>query len=221
MSKRESPLGLISILVATFGLSIAGIWSAYQFGFGSQTDVEYTYTADTQVTSVADESNKLEPEKKSVADESNKLEPEKKSVADESNKLEPEKNTAIPTPTPTPKKLKTADDIAQNPVQTQIKFLYDSNTITDEGVEKLNQLKNQIAQFDSQSFGIRIYSNFGESEFSKQIGRQRGEEVAGYLRHLGLKNKIVISRRIANSSANNLSSQQKRNQAMVVRLYKL
>jgi outer membrane protein OmpA-like peptidoglycan-associated protein len=207
MSKRESPLGLISILVATFGLSIAGIWSAYQFGFGSQTDVEYTYTADTQVTSVADESNKLEPEKKSVADES--------------NKLEPEKNTAIPTPTPTPKKLKTADDIAQNPVQTQIKFLYDSNTITDEGVEKLNQLKNQIAQFDSQSFGIRIYSNFGESEFSKQIGRQRGEEVAGYLRHLGLKNKIVISRRSANSSANNLSSQQKRNQAMVVRLYKL
>ncbi|MEL6164787.1 MAG: hypothetical protein AAFR37_13845 [Cyanobacteria bacterium J06628_3] len=74
MSKRESPVGLISILLGTFGLSIAGIWSAYQFGFGSQTDVEYTYTADNQVTSVTDETNKLEAEK----------------------------NTPIPTPTPTP-----------------------------------------------------------------------------------------------------------------------
>ena len=197
MSKRESPVGLISILLGTFGLSIAGIWSAYQFGFGSQTDVEYTYTADTKVTSVTYDTNILEPEK----------------------------NTPIPTPTPTPnptpKKLKTADDIADNPVQTQIKFLYDSNRITSEGVEKLNQLKREIAEFDSQSLGIRIYSNFGESEFSKQIGRQRGEEVAGYLRHLGLKNKIVISRRNANSSAGNLSSNQKRNQPMLIKLYKL
>ncbi len=193
MSKRESPVGLISVLVGTFGLSVAGIWSAYQFGFGSQTDVEYTYTADTQVTSVADESNKLEPEK----------------------------NKPTPTPIPTPKKLKTADDIAQNPVKTQIKFLYNSNRITSEGVEKLNQLKTEIAEFDSQSVGIRIYSNFGDSDFSKQIGRQRGEEVAGYLRHLGLKNKIVISRRIPNSWGDNLSSEQKRNQPMVIQLYKL
>lgn len=193
MSKRESPVGLITVLVGTFVLSIAGIWSAYQFGFGSQTDVEYTYTADAKVTSVGNESNKLVPEK-----------------------IKP-----IPTPIPTPKKLKTADDIAQNPVKTQIQFLYDSNRITTEGIEKLNQFKKEIAEFDSASAGIRIYSNFGESEFSKQIGRQRGEEVAGYLRHLGLKNKIVISRRIPNSSLNNLSSKPKRNQPMVIELYKL
>lgn len=193
MSKRESPFGLISILLATFGLSIAGIWSAYQFGFDSQSDVEYTYTADTEVTSVADEPNKLQLEK----------------------------NKPISTPIPTSKKLKTASDIADNPVQTQIKFLYDSNRITSEGVEKLNQLKKEVAEFDSQSVGIRIYSNFGESEFSKQIGRQRGEEVAGYLRHLGLKHKIVISRRNANSLADNLSSEQKRNQSMLIKLYKI
>jgi hypothetical protein len=193
MSKRESPVGLISILVATFGLSIAGIWSAYQFGFGSHSDVEYTYTEDSKVTSLANESNKLKPEQ----------------------------NTPISTPTPTPKKLKTANDIAQNPVQAQIKFLYDSNRITSEGVESLNQLKKKIAQFDPQTVAIRIYSNSGESEFSQQIARQRGEEAAGYLRHLGLKHKIVISRRSANSSANNLSSQQKRNQPVVVKLYKL
>ena len=66
--------------------------------------------------------------------------------------------------------------------------MYNSNKITDGGAEKLNQLKSEIAEFDSQTVGIRIYSNFGESEFSKQIGRQWGEEVAGSLRHLGLKN---------------------------------
>ncbi|MGB3637199.1 MAG: hypothetical protein WBA39_06345 [Rivularia sp. (in: cyanobacteria)] len=194
MSKRENPVGLISILLATFGLSVAGIWLAYQFGFGSHSDVEYTYTEDSKVTSVASEPNKLEPEIK---------------------------NKPIPTHTPTSKIFKTADDIAQNPVQAQIKFLFDSNKITTEGVEKLNQLKNQILQFDSQTVAVRIYSNFGESEFSKQIGRQRGEEVAGYLRHLGLKNNIVISRRSANPSPNNLSSQQKRNQPLIVKLYKL
>ena len=92
MSKRESPVGLISILVATFGLSIAGIWSAYQFGFGSPSDVEYTYTEDSKITSVASKPNKLEPEK----------------------------NIPIPTPTPTPtsKILKTADRIAENAVSS-------------------------------------------------------------------------------------------------------
>ncbi|MDY6902020.1 MAG: hypothetical protein SWZ49_28700 [Cyanobacteriota bacterium] len=194
MSKRESPIGFISILVATFGLSIAGIWSAYQFGFGSYSTEEYTYTANTNNTSIIDESNKLEPAIK---------------------------NTPIPEPTPTPKKLKTADDIAQNPVQAEIKFLPESNRITTQGVEKLNQLKQEISGFESQNLGIRIYSNADKSDFGQQIATQRGEEIAGYLRHLGLKNKIVISRRTPNSSANNLSSQQKRNQPVLVKLYKL
>ncbi len=192
MSKRESPVGLILILLATFGLSVAGIWLAYQFGFGSHSDVEYIYKYDNKITSTTDVFDKLEPVIK---------------------------NTTLPNPTP--KRLKTADDIVENPVQTQIKFLFDSNKITSEGVEKLNQLKKQIAEFDSQIVGVRIYSSFGESEFSQEIGRERGEEVAGYLRHLGLKNKIVISKRSANPSADNLSSQQKRNQPLVVELYKL
>ena len=196
MSKRESPVGFISILVATFGLSIAGIWLAYQFGFGSYSDVEYTYTADTKNTSLIYEPNKLET-----------------AIA----------NTPIPTPTstPIPKKLKTADDIAENPVQGEAKFLPDSNRITGEGVETLNQLAKKIAEFDYQSVGIRVYSNFGKSEFSQKISRKRGEEVAGYLRHLGLKHKIVISKRSANPSSNNLSSQQKLKLPIVVKIYKL
>lgn len=193
MSKRESPIGLISALVATFGLSIAGIWSAYHFGFGSHSDVEYTYVTDAKNISTTDEANTLNTAN----------------------------NTPKPTPSPTPKKLKTADDIAENPVQGEIKFLPDSNRITSNGVETLNQLEKKIAEFDHQSVGIRVYSNFGKSEFSQQIGRQRGEEVAGYLRHLGLKHKIVISKRSANPEANNLSSAQKRNQPIVVKLYKL
>lgn len=191
MSKRESPVGLILILLATFGLSVAGIWLAYQFGFGSHSDVEYTYEYDRKRTFTADVSEKLEPVIKKT-----------------------------PKPNSTPTKLKTADDIFENPVQTQIKFLFDSNQITSEGVEKLNQLKKEIAEFDSQTVAVRIYSNIGESEFSQQIGRERGEEVAGYLRHLGLKNNIVISKRSANLG-NNFSSQQKRNQPLIVELYKL
>ncbi|MEM1393848.1 MAG: hypothetical protein AAGG00_11270 [Cyanobacteria bacterium P01_H01_bin.150] len=192
MNKRESPIGFISILVATFGLSIAGIWSAYQFGFASHSDVEYTYTGNTKVTSIADESNKLEPEIKST-----------------------------PNPIPTLISLKTADDIAENPVQAQIKFLPDSNTITSQGLKNLNQLKQEIAEFESQGVGIRIYANSDKPQFGQQIARQRGEQIAGYLRHLGLKNKIVISKRSPNSSANNVYSQQKRNQPILVNLYKL
>jgi len=194
MSKRESPIGFISILVATFGLSIAGIWSAYQFGFSSHSDVEYTYAADAKNTSAADGSNKLEP-----------------AIT----------NTPIPKRTPISTKLKTADDIAENPVQAQIKFLFDSNKITSQGLEQLNKINQEVTEFESQNVGIRIYSNSDESQFGQQIARQRGEEVAGYLRHLGLTNKIVISKRSANSSANNLASQQKRNQPIVVNLYKI
>ncbi|NJN11572.1 MAG: hypothetical protein HC815_27805 [Richelia sp. RM1_1_1] len=187
MSKRESPIGFISILGATFGLSIAAIWLAYQFGFGSHSDVEYTYLADTKSTFITDELNKS--------------------------------STAI-TPTltaaPTPKKLKTADDITKNPVQVQVKFLVDSNRITSQGVETLDKLKKQAVEFDSQSVGIRIFPNPGESEFTQQIGRQRGEEIAGYLRYLGLKHKIVISKRTPNIPEN-----QQSNQLLVVQLYKL
>ncbi|MGF1673947.1 MAG: hypothetical protein ACFCUV_09720 [Rivularia sp. (in: cyanobacteria)] len=187
MSKRESPIGFISILGATFVLSIAAIWFAYQFGFASHSDVEYTYIVDTKNTSIKDELNKS--------------------------------STAITptlTPTPTPKKLKTADDITKNPVQVQVKFLVDSNRITSQGVETLDQLKNQAVEFDSQSVGIRIFSNPGESQFTQQIARQRGEEIAGYLRYLGLKHKIVISKRIPEIPENQIS-----NQLLMVQLYKL
>ncbi|WP_193924002.1 hypothetical protein [Plectonema radiosum] len=187
MSKRESPIGFISILGATFGLSIAAIWLAYQFGLGSDSNLEYTYDTDINNTLVTSELNKSE--------------------------------TAITptlTPTPTPKKLKIADDITKNPVQVQVKFLVDSNRITSQGVETLDQLKKQAIEFDSQSVGIRIFSNPGESEFTQQIGRQRGEEIAGYLRYLGLKHKIVISKRIPEIPEN-----QQSNQLLVVQLYQL
>ncbi|MGB3654826.1 MAG: hypothetical protein WBA41_26970 [Rivularia sp. (in: cyanobacteria)] len=180
MSKRDS-VGLISILLATFGLSIAAIWSAYHFGFGSHSDVEYTYIDDTKNTSQAVVNSTPSP---------------------------------TPTPKPTPKKLKTADDIAENPVQAQVKFMPDSNRITSQGVESLDRLEKQAVEFEPQSVGIRIYSNSGESEFSQEIGRQRGEEVAGYLRHLGLKHKIVISKR-----SNNIANQ--KSHSLVVKLYKL
>lgn len=196
MSKHESPIGFISILVATFGLSVAGIWSAYQFGFGSYSDEEYIYTESKKNTSIIKESNKLEAAIKNTP-------------------------TPKPTATPTPKKLKTADDIAQNPVKAQIQFLSDSNKITSQGLANLNQLKQEISEFEPQNLAIRIYSNPDKSDFGQQIATQRGEEIAGYLRHLGLTNKIVISKRIPNTSANNLSSRQKRNQPVFVQLYKL
>ncbi len=186
MSKRDTPVFLISTLVVTFGLSVTAIWSAYQFGFNSYSDVEYTYSDDTNVTEVTSKSN------------------QKYAVAKTTDK-----------PTPTVKKLKTGNDIAENPVQETIKFLSDSNQITQQDVAKLNQLEKEIAEFDHRSVGIRIHANFGESDVSRGIGQKRGEEVAGYLRHLGLKNKIVISRKIANSSQNT------RNQAVIVKLYKL
>ena len=196
MSKRESPIGFISILVATFGLSVAGIWSAYQFGFGSYSEEEYIYTQSKKNTSIIKDSNKLEAAIKSTP-------------------------TPKPAATPTPKKLKTADDIARNPVKAQIQFLSDSNRITSQGLANLNQLKQEISEFEPQNLAIRIYSNPDKSDFGQQIATQRGEEIAGYLRHLGLTNKIVISKRIPNTSANNLSSQQKRNQPVLVQLYKL
>ena len=184
MRKRDS-VGLISILLATFGFSIAAIWSAYHFGFGSHSDVEYTYVADTKNTSQA--------------------------VVNSTPNPTP---TQDPTPKPSPKKLKTADDIAENSLQAQVKFMPDSNRITSQGVESLDRLEKQAVKFEPESVGIRIYSNSGKSQLSQEIARQRGEEAAGYLRYLGLKHKIVISKRSANIA-------NQKSHSLVVKLYKL
>jgi outer membrane protein OmpA-like peptidoglycan-associated protein len=40
MSKRDNPFVLPLVLAVTFGLSIAGIWWAHQFGFASNSSIE-------------------------------------------------------------------------------------------------------------------------------------------------------------------------------------
>lgn len=192
MNKRDNPMVLVLTLVVTFGVSVVGIWWAYQFGFGLNSVAENKSVTETTYTSKPEPVNKL-----------------------------PNQSKLTDVPTPIIKKLKTADDIQKSQVQELIEFPIDSTQIPEDGVQKLNKLAQKIAQFNPQTVGIRVISIFGNAESSQDFSHQRGEEVAGYLRDRGLKHKIVISHKGAKSSPNHFSPQDESNPPVKIQLYGL
>ncbi len=48
MSKRDNPVLLVLVLVATFGISVGGIWWAQKFGFGVNSGIEYEIETNTE-----------------------------------------------------------------------------------------------------------------------------------------------------------------------------
>jgi outer membrane protein OmpA-like peptidoglycan-associated protein len=59
MSKRDNPAVLVLTLIATFGVSVAGIWWAHQFGLGLNSGVENDSEFETVYTSTPEPVSKL------------------------------------------------------------------------------------------------------------------------------------------------------------------
>jgi outer membrane protein OmpA-like peptidoglycan-associated protein len=181
MSKRDSPFVLPLVLAVTFGLSMAGIWWAHQFGFASNSSIENT----SEITT--------------------------------------ENIYSSPTPIPTPiiKKLKTAADIEKFPVKGQVRFPKDSFYISEEAKPTLDQLVKQITEFEPQSVAIRVVSYptpYDDTEYNINLGQQRAEEVAGYLRDRGLKHKIIAVGKDKTLPLPNFSPEDNRNQRTEISL---
>ncbi len=205
MSKRESPIGLVLAFVVTFGLSAGGIWWAHQFGFGTHSSIE------NQLRTTVNSSNSTIPEANSAQTSVSALSVSDSKSAD--NVQSPTKAT-VATITATAKRTKTADDLENFPVKGRVKFVIDSGQTTDEGEQVLERLVQEIKDYSTQGVAIRIGA-YKESESSKTLAQQRGENIAGYLRDRGLGHKIFISNRSSGENA-----QQTRNPPLEVSLVK-
>jgi hypothetical protein len=205
MSKRESPIGLVLAFVVTFGLSAGGIWWAHQFGFGTHSSIE------NQLQTTANSSDSTIPEANSAQTSVSAL-----SVNDSKSTKNGQSSTkATVTPiTSAAKRAKTADDLENFPVKGRVKFVVDSGQTTDEGEQVLERLVQEMKDYSTEGVAVRIGA-YNESESSKTLAKQRGENIAGYLRDRGLGHKIFISNR--NSGEN---AQQTRNPPLEVSLVK-
>jgi cytoskeletal protein RodZ len=191
MSKRESPIGLVLALVVTFGLSAGGIWWAHQFGFGTHSSVE------NQLQTTANSSDSIISETNSTQTSVSAL-PTSNSLAAK-NAESPTKTTPTPKTVP-PIRAKTGDDLENFPVKGRVKFLLDSGQTTDEGEQVLERLVQEIKNYSTEGVAIRI-ALYEESESSKSLAQQRGENIAGYLRDRGLGHKIFIANRSSGENA--------------------
>jgi outer membrane protein OmpA-like peptidoglycan-associated protein len=209
MSKRESSVGLVLMLLVTFGLSAAGLWWAHQYSFGTHLIVE------NQQERQVNTSKTIPPKPKNTPISANvvtSISPKSTIKPEIQNKPSP---TVKQTSVKVKAKTKTAADLKKSPVREQIKFTLDSPHITEDGHIALEQLANKIKSYDGEGVSIRINAPAGESDFSQSIAQQRGEEIAGYLRDRGLTHKIIISKKGAIESIN-----QTRNQPIEISLFK-
>jgi outer membrane protein OmpA-like peptidoglycan-associated protein len=196
MSKHNNPVPLISVIVVTLSLCMAGIWWANQYGFGFNSSANNNLTTETENSSTQNQSGESEIKRTPNTD-----------------------NSSTPTPTPVSKKLKTAADINAWQEQVRVKFVADTSEMSEEGLETLKQVAKQIVEFDPEQVSVRVIYKLDSSESSEKLGQERGEYIAGYLRDRGLKHKIIISSRGANDLPKRLPGDDQRNQTLEVSLF--
>jgi outer membrane protein OmpA-like peptidoglycan-associated protein len=194
MSKRESPISLVLVLAATFGLSAGGIWWAHQFGFAHSSVESQLQTTTNSSDSTVPEANNTQTPVSTLSVVSNS----------KSTKNADSPTQIPPTPEVPTKRAKTGDDLENFPVKGWVKFVTDSAQVTNEGEQVLERLVQDIKNFTTQGIAVKI-AVYGEPESSKTLGQQRGENIAGYLRDRGLGHRIFISHQ--NSKENGKQNQ--------------
>ncbi len=215
MSKRESSVGLVLALFATFGLSAAALWWAHQYSFGSFGSFESRLSVENEpkVQVNPSPSKIIPPQPKNTPIVTNAVSfISPKSITEPKNK---NKQSPIIKLTPVPVKATTKTDLKKFPLREQLKFSLDSPHISEDGQVALKQLANKIKSDAGEGVSIRINAPAGESDFSQSLAQQRGEEIAGYLRDQGLTQKIIISKKGAIKS-----TKQTRNLPIEISLFK-
>ncbi|MEM7580781.1 MAG: hypothetical protein ACFB02_08820 [Mastigocoleus sp.] len=222
MSKKENNIGLILILSGTFAINAIGIWCAYKFGSSwnssSNNSVKNTNqevqknTENSNIVRITDNKSNIRTEV--VTPKLSLQTNTKQKLSSPQNNIKQKLLTPKPTPTPT-----ITPEIKKPELQGRVKFLTDTAYVSNEDLQTLKQIAGKIKQYKSDKVNIYIKTNSGKSEFTQTIAKKRGEEIAGYLRHLGLKHKIIISEKGSANSSNNLSPRRQRNLPIEIYLH--
>ncbi|MEM7554558.1 MAG: hypothetical protein AAF378_10730 [Cyanobacteria bacterium P01_A01_bin.84] len=199
MIKKENHVGLVLTLIGIFAINVIGIWCAYKFG--------YHWNSETE-----NDIKRINQNNKENTSNIVRIIDNKSNISTEA--IAPTK--ILPEPTVNPNITK---DVTKPQLQGRVQFLTDTAYIENQSLETLKQIAREIKQYQSEKVNIRIHTNSGKSKFSQTIAEKRGKEIAGFIRHLGLKHKIIISQKSTAKLSKNLSPQQQRNQPIEIHLY--
>ncbi len=87
-----------------------------------------------------------------------------------------------------------ASDIGNFQVRGQVSFATESAQLTEEGQQTLNQLANELKEFNEQTIAVRVIghtSRTGDEPLNQDLSNQRANVVASYLKERGVVLNIL------------------------------
>ncbi len=125
---------------------------------------------------------------------------------------------------PNPSQLKTAPNIGNLRSPGEVQFNRDSAELTAEGMQTLDRLVKEIAEFNPQTVALRVIghtSHGGVAEFNQILSQRRAQVVADYLRSRQLRHNIVAEGKGSSQPLANISPHDFRNQRTEIRLVRI
>ena len=120
--------------------------------------------------------------------------------------------------------IKTAPNIGNLQVRGDVKFGLGSAQLVDEGKQTLNQLAQEISEFNLQTVAVRVIghtSQIGAADFNQKLSQQRAQVVGNYLRLRNIKHNIVIEGKGFSELLPGISPNDLRNQRTEIRLVRI
>ncbi|NHC33862.1 OmpA family protein [Scytonema millei] len=119
--------------------------------------------------------------------------------------------------------LTTAPNIGNLQVNGNVKFAYDSATLTPEGKQTLDRLAAEMSDFNDRTVAVRVIghtSRTGLAALNQKLSQQRSQVVANYLKSR-LKLQIVAEGKGFRQPLSGISPQDPRNQRTEIRLVRV
>lgn len=120
--------------------------------------------------------------------------------------------------------IKAAPNIGNLQVRGDVKFGIASAQLEDEGKQTLNQLAQEISEFNLQTVAVRVIghtSQIGSADFNQKLSQQRAQVVGNYLRLRNIKHNIVVEGEGFSQLLPGISPNDPRNQRTEIRLVRI
>ncbi|HEY9624921.1 MAG TPA: phosphate ABC transporter substrate-binding/OmpA family protein [Crinalium sp.] len=117
-----------------------------------------------------------------------------------------------------------APDIGNLRVRGEVSFNTGSATLTEQGKLALDQLAQEVKEFNAETVAVRVIghtSRSGSADINQRLSQQRAQVVANYLRGRGVKNSIVAEGKGFSQPLSGIAPDDIRNQRTEIRLVRV
>ena len=120
--------------------------------------------------------------------------------------------------------IQAAPDIGNLQVRGEVKFGTGSAQLTSQGQQTLNNLVQEIGEFNPQTVAVRVIghtSKTGSASLNQSLSQQRAQVVVNYLRQKGLKHSFLAEGKGFSLPLQGIPPQDSRNQRTEIRLVRV